>query len=96
MIIFFGAVPTVVASDMKMAGMEEVKKKKKKKGKKMHKGKKGKKGNGEAERRDLLFKEDGQEYAQVLRMLDSPSTYSPTCIITFARWNLICAFSGAH
>jgi translation initiation factor 1A len=31
--------------------------------------KKGKKGNGEAERRDLLFKEDGQEYAQVLRML---------------------------
>ena len=43
LIIFFGAVPTVVASDMKMAGMEEIKKKKKKKGKKMHKGKKGKK-----------------------------------------------------
>ena len=29
---------------------------------------------------------------QVLRVLDSPSTYSPTCIITFARWNLIYVF----
>jgi len=38
--IFFGAVPTANASDMNMAGMEEVKKKKKK-GKKI--GKKGKK-----------------------------------------------------
>jgi len=43
LIIFFGAVPTANASDMKMAGMEEIKKKKKKKGKKMQKGKKGKK-----------------------------------------------------
>ena len=43
MIIFFGAVPTANASDMKMAGMEEIKKKKKKKGKKIQKGKKGKK-----------------------------------------------------
>jgi len=43
LIIFFGAVPNLNASDMKMAGMEEIKKKKKKKGKKMHKGKKGKK-----------------------------------------------------
>jgi len=42
--IFFGAVPTVNASDMNMAGMEEVKKKKKKKGKKISKGKKKKKG----------------------------------------------------
>jgi len=42
--IFFGAVPTIEASDMNnMAGMEEIKKKKKKKGKKMQKGKKGKK-----------------------------------------------------
>ena len=40
LIIFLGAVPTVNASDMKMAGMEEIKKKKKKKGKKMKKGKK--------------------------------------------------------
>ena len=31
--------------------------------------KKGKKSTGEQERRDLLFKEDGQEYAQVVRML---------------------------
>ena len=39
--IFFGAVPTANASDMNMAGMEEVKKKKKKKGKKLsEKGKK--------------------------------------------------------
>ena len=43
--IFFGAVPTANASDMNMAGMEEVKKKKKKKGKKLsEKGKKKKKG----------------------------------------------------
>ena len=45
-VIFFGAVPTVQASDMNLAGMEEVKKKKKKKGKKKlsEKGKKKKKG----------------------------------------------------
>ena len=43
--IFFGSVPTAQASDMNMAGMEEVKKKKKK-GKKIgaKKGKKSKKG----------------------------------------------------
>jgi len=41
--IFFGAVPNLNASDMKMDNMEEVKKKKKKRGKKMQKGKKGKK-----------------------------------------------------
>jgi hypothetical protein len=41
--IFFGAVPTANASDMNMAGMEEVKKKKKKKGKKITKGTKKKK-----------------------------------------------------
>ena len=41
--IFFGAVPTLNASDMKMDNMEEIKKKKKKKGKKMKKKKKGKK-----------------------------------------------------
>jgi len=38
--IFFGAVPNLNASDMKMDNMEEIKKKKKKKGKKMKKGKK--------------------------------------------------------
>ena len=45
-IILFGAVPTVNAMDMNMAGMEEIKKKKKKKkGKKIgKKGKKSKKG----------------------------------------------------
>ena len=44
-IILFGAVPTVNAMDMNMAGMEEIKKKKKKKGKKIgNKGKKQKKG----------------------------------------------------
>ena len=44
-VILFGAVPTANASDMNMAGMEEVKKKKKKKGKKIgKKGKKAKKG----------------------------------------------------
>ena len=42
--IFFGAVPTVEASDMNMAGMEEVKKKKKKGKKVVGKGKKKKKG----------------------------------------------------
>jgi hypothetical protein len=42
--IFFGIVPTAHASDMNMAGMEEIKKKKKKKGKKITKGKKKKKG----------------------------------------------------
>ena len=43
--ILFGAVPTVNAMDMNMAGMEEIKKKKKKKGKKLgQKGKKKKKG----------------------------------------------------
>ena len=41
--IFFGTVPNLNASDMKMDNMEEIKKKKKKKGKKMQKGKKGKK-----------------------------------------------------
>ena len=33
--IFFGAVPNLNASDMKMDNMEEIKKKKKKKGKKI-------------------------------------------------------------
>ncbi len=44
-VILFGAVPTINAMDMKMAGMEEIKKKKKKK-KKIggKKGKKSKKG----------------------------------------------------
>ena len=44
-IILFGAVPTVNAMDMNMAGMEEIKKKKKGKKKKLsEKGKKKKKG----------------------------------------------------
>ena len=45
LLIFFGTVPTAQASEMNMAGMEEVKKKKKK-GKKIggKKGKKSKKG----------------------------------------------------
>jgi len=44
-LIFFAAVPTVQASDMNMAGMEEIKKKKKGKKKKISKkGKKKKKG----------------------------------------------------
>ena len=38
MFIFFGAVPNLNASDMKMDNMEEIKKKKKKKGKKIKKG----------------------------------------------------------
>ena len=42
--IFFGSVPTAQASDMNMAGMEEVKKKKKKGKKLAEKGKKMKKG----------------------------------------------------
>jgi hypothetical protein len=42
-VIFFGSVPTANASDMNMAGMEEIKKKKKSK-KKIKKGKKKKKG----------------------------------------------------
>ena len=43
--IFLGAVPTIEASDMNMAGMEEIKKKKKGKKKKLsEKGKKKKKG----------------------------------------------------
>jgi hypothetical protein len=41
--IFFGAVPNLNASDMKMDNMEEIKKKKKKKGKKMKKKKANKK-----------------------------------------------------
>ena len=45
LLIFFGSVPTAQASEMNMAGMEEIKKKKKKKGKKLgQKGKKKKKG----------------------------------------------------
>lgn len=45
LVIFFGAVPTVQASDMSnKAGMEEVKKKKKKGKKLAEKGKKKKKG----------------------------------------------------
>ena len=44
-VILFGAVPTVNAMDMNMAGMEEIKKKKKGKKKlKSNKGKKKKKG----------------------------------------------------
>ena len=44
-VILFGAVPTVNAMEMNMAGMEEIKKKKKKKGKKLsEKGKKKKRG----------------------------------------------------
>ena len=44
-VILFGAVPTVNAMDMNMAGMEEIKKKKKGKKKKLaQKGKKKKKG----------------------------------------------------
>ena len=41
--IFFGTVPNLNASDMKMDNMEEIKKKKKKKGKKMKKKKANKK-----------------------------------------------------
>lgn len=43
-VILFGAVPTVNAMDMNMAGMEEIKKKKKGKTKKMKKANKKKKG----------------------------------------------------
>ena len=42
-VILFGAVPTVNAMEMNMAGMEEIKKKKKTKKKKMKKSKKKKK-----------------------------------------------------
>jgi hypothetical protein len=42
--IFFGAVPTANATDMNMAGMEEIKRKKKKGKKVIKKGKKKKKG----------------------------------------------------
>ena len=42
LLIFFGSVPTAQASEMNMAGMEEIKKKKKNKKKKL-KGSKGKK-----------------------------------------------------
>ena len=45
LLIFFGSVPTAQASEMNMAGMEEIKKKKKGKKKKLsQKGKKKKKG----------------------------------------------------
>jgi len=43
-VILFGAVPTVNAMEMNMAGMEEIKKKKKTKKKKMKKAGKKKKG----------------------------------------------------
>tara|TARA_Y100000022_G_scaffold58604_1_gene50180 strand:+ start:612 stop:803 length:192 start_codon:yes stop_codon:yes gene_type:complete len=43
-VILFGAVPTVNAMEMNMAGMEEIKKKKKTKKKKMKKAAKKKKG----------------------------------------------------
>jgi len=43
-VILFGAVPTVNAMDMNMAGMEEIKKKKKTSKKKMKKSGKKKKG----------------------------------------------------
>ena len=43
-VILFGAVPTVNAMEMNMAGMEEIKKKKKTKKKKMKKASKKKKG----------------------------------------------------
>ena len=45
LLIFFGSVPTAQASEMNMAGMEEIKKKKKGKKKKLsQKGKKKKQG----------------------------------------------------
>ena len=50
--------------------------------------KKGKKGAGEQERRDLLFKEDGQEYAQVLRMLGD-GRLALSCYDGVARTGLI-------
>ena len=43
LLIFFGSVPTAQASEMNMAGMEEIKKKKKTKKKKMKKSNKKKK-----------------------------------------------------
>ena len=50
--------------------------------------KKGKKSTGEQERRDLLFKEDGQEYAQVLRMLGD-GRVDLSCYDGVARTGLI-------
>ena len=50
--------------------------------------KKGKKSTGEQERRDLLFKEDGQEYAQVLRMLGD-GRVALSCYDGVARTGLI-------
>lgn len=50
--------------------------------------KKGKKGAGEQERRDLLFKEDGQEYAQVVRMLGD-GRVALSCYDGVARTGLI-------
>ena len=44
LLIFFGSVPTAQASEMNMAGMEEIKKKKKKNKDKKSKAGKGKKG----------------------------------------------------
>ena len=49
--------------------------------------KKGKRA-GEQERRDLLFKEDGQEYAQVLRMLGD-GRLALSCYDGVARTGLI-------
>ena len=43
LLIFFGSVPTAQASEMNMAGMEEIKKKKKTKKKRMKKSNKKKK-----------------------------------------------------
>ena len=50
--------------------------------------KKGKKGEGDETRRDLLFKEDGQEYAQVLRMLGD-GRVALSCYDGVARQGLI-------
>ena len=50
--------------------------------------KKGKKSTGEQERRDLLFKEDGQEYAQVVRMLGD-GRVALSCYDGVARTGLI-------
>jgi translation initiation factor 1A len=50
--------------------------------------KKGKKRDTDGERRDLLFKEDGQEYAQVLRMLGD-GRIALACYDDVARIGLI-------
>jgi len=50
--------------------------------------KKGKKRDTDGERRDLLFKEDGQEYAQVLRMLGD-GRLALACYDDVARVGLI-------